>query len=87
MVLIKKLIPQKEHTKWVLWKSDDPKLVLPPEGGMFFQRQKSYRRYNNFKNEWEHKIEVDPIKHPLSEASTLAEVYMFYHFNHPKKFI
>lgn len=64
-----------EYTKWEFSRDTAPILSMSPTGEKMYQNVSHWTRYNRFKNEWESKIVVDPIKRPISQPKTLTDAW------------
>jgi len=75
--LIKTFKKPQEYTKWEFCSYYRPRITTLANGDKVFQNIRKEQRYNNFKNTWEFRKIVDPVKRPFSEATVLSDIYWF----------
>lgn len=67
-----------EWTEWEFSSNAGP-LVSIVNGQKLFQTQEHWVRYNNFTQEWDAKLIIDPIKRPFSQARKLEDQWALRH--------
>jgi hypothetical protein len=67
-----------EWTEWQFSSVSTP-LVSIENGAKLFQSQEYWVRYNNFTQEWDAKLIIDPIKRPFNQATKLEDQWSLMH--------
>lgn len=64
-----------EFTEWEFHRDTTPIVSISPNGEKVYQNVSHWTRYNRFKNEYESKIEIDPVKRPINQPKTLTDAW------------